>query len=70
MYTGPMSAPKSYPYLTRLNMLCQPLDLIDEKALAAACTHKWYNQTLCQVNDSVVRLGVIAGRIPLAQARR
>lgn len=22
---------------------------------------KWYNQTLCQVNDSVVRLGVLQG---------
>ena len=51
----------SIPYETRLNILCQPLELIDEQALAAACTYKWYNQTLCQVNDSVVRLGVIEG---------
>ena len=27
----------------------------------AACTDQWYNQTLCQVNDSVVRLGVVQG---------
>jgi mannose-6-phosphate isomerase-like protein (cupin superfamily) len=26
-----------------------------------AVTHKWYNQTLCKVNDSVVRLGVMQG---------
>jgi len=24
-------------------------------------THPWYNQTLCQVNGSVVRLGVVQG---------
>ena len=42
-------------------MLCQPLEVIDEKALADACAHKWYNQTLCAVNDFVVRLGVVEG---------
>jgi mannose-6-phosphate isomerase-like protein (cupin superfamily) len=26
-----------------------------------ACTDQWYNQTLCQENDSVVRLGVMQG---------
>ncbi len=30
-------------------------------ALVAACTDRWYNQTLCRVNDSVVRLGVVQG---------
>ncbi len=65
-----MSEVKEYPYDTRLNVLCPPLEIIDEKALADGCTHKWYNQTLCAVNDSVVRLGGGAGRISLAQARR
>jgi mannose-6-phosphate isomerase-like protein (cupin superfamily) len=50
-----------YPYVTRLDILRQPLELIDEKALSDACTHKWFNQTLCQVNDSVVRMGVVEG---------
>jgi mannose-6-phosphate isomerase-like protein (cupin superfamily) len=31
------------------------------RALADACTHRWYNQTLCEVNSSVVRVGVIQG---------
>ena len=31
------------------------------RALVDACTHPWYNQTLCQVNGSVVRVGVIQG---------
>jgi mannose-6-phosphate isomerase-like protein (cupin superfamily) len=56
-----MSDPKSYPYVTNLNVQYQPLELIDEKALADACPHLWYNQTLCNVNASVVRLGVVQG---------
>ena len=56
-----MSEVKEFPYETRLNVLYQPLEVIDEKALADACTYKWYNQTLCAVNDSVVRLGVVEG---------
>lgn len=51
----------AYPYDTRLNVLCEQMQVIDEKALAEAAPHKWYNQTLCQVNGSVVRLGVIEG---------
>src|ERR1035438_8067299 len=56
-----MSEVKEFPYETRLNVLYQPLEVIEEKALADACTHKWYNQTLCAVNESVVRLGVVEG---------
>lgn len=56
-----MSDPKDYSYETRLNIEFQPLQLIDEKALTDACTFQWYNQTLCQVNGSVVRLGVVRG---------
>ena len=48
-------------YNTFLNVLYPPLEVVDEKALADACPHKWYNQTLCQVNGSVVRLGVVEG---------
>ena len=54
-------AARSFPYDTRLNILCPPLEVIDTGALADACQHKWYNQTLCQVNGSVVRMGVIEG---------
>jgi mannose-6-phosphate isomerase-like protein (cupin superfamily) len=56
-----MSAPATYPYETRLNILHKPLETIDVKALADACEFKWFNQTLCQVNDSVVRIGVVEG---------
>ncbi len=56
-----MSNQAEYPYVTRLNVLYKPLEVIEEKMLADACTHKWFNQTLCEVNNSVVRLGVVEG---------
>jgi mannose-6-phosphate isomerase-like protein (cupin superfamily) len=56
-----MSTATQYPYDTRLNILHKPLELIDEKALSDAAPPKWYNQTLCQVNASVVRVGVVEG---------
>jgi hypothetical protein len=56
-----MSGPQAYPYETRLNVLFKPLELIDEKAQADQCQYKWFNHTLCQVNKSVVRMGVIEG---------
>jgi mannose-6-phosphate isomerase-like protein (cupin superfamily) len=62
--TSPKSNPEppdDYPYQTRLNVLYPPLEVIDVPGLVAAVTHPWYNQTLCQVDESVVRLGVVQG---------
>lgn len=56
-----MTQPKSYPYTTHLNIKFDPLATIDVNQLAKAVTDQWYNQTLCKVNDSVVRLGVMKG---------
>ena len=56
-----MAEPQSYPYATHLNERYGPLELVDVPALVAANTNQWYNETLCRVNDSVVRLGVIQG---------
>ncbi len=39
----------------------QPLELIDVSDIIKQCTKKWQNLSLCQVNDSVVRLAVIEG---------
>ena len=52
---------EKYPYVNHMNILHDPLQLIDVQNLVNNCTDKWYNQTLCQVNDSVVRLGVLEG---------
>jgi len=56
-----MSDVADFPYETRLNILYKPLEIIDEKKLADACEYKWFNQTLCKVNDSVVRVGIVEG---------
>jgi mannose-6-phosphate isomerase-like protein (cupin superfamily) len=52
---------KEDPYVTRTDVYYKPLEVVDEKALSDACREKVYSQTLCQVNDSVVRLGVLQG---------
>lgn len=52
---------KSYPYVTILDVRYPALEVVDVPALVQACTHKWYNETLCRVNESVVRLGVVHG---------
>ena len=44
------------PYSINLDVRYAPLELIDIQALVAACQDSWYNQTLCRVNDCVVRL--------------
>ena len=52
---------EKYPYVNQMNILHDSLELIDIKSLVEKCTDKWYNQTLCKVNDSVVRLGILHG---------
>jgi len=56
-----MTEAQAYPYATHLNVLFPALSSIDVPSLVEACTDRWYNQTLCKVNDSVVRLGVLQG---------
>ncbi len=56
-----MADTPAYPYSTHLDVKYGPLELVDVPALVAACQHPWYNQTLCRVNDSVVRLGIVQG---------
>ena len=56
-----MSDTKAYPYATFLDVKFPALSVVDVPALVDAVTHPWYNQTLCKVNDSVVRLGVMQG---------
>ena len=51
----------AYPYATFLDIKFPPLSVVDVPALVGAVDHPWYNQTLCKVNESVVRLGVVQG---------
>lgn len=55
-----MSSTPAFPYETRLNILHRPLEVIDIN-VPDANNYKWFNQTLCKVNDSVVRVGIIEG---------
>ncbi|MEO8908903.1 MAG: cupin domain-containing protein [Gemmatimonadaceae bacterium] len=54
-------SPDSYPYVTRLDIRYPALEVIDLPKIVDSVTDRWFNQTLCKVNDSVVRLGVIQG---------
>ena len=56
-----MTEPTPYPYVTRMDVRYAPLERIDVQELVDACTDRWFNQTLCTVNESVVRLGIVQG---------
>jgi hypothetical protein len=56
-----MGEPQDYPYATHLDIKFAALSVVDVPSLVAACKDRWYNQTLCKVNDSVIRLGVMQG---------
>jgi mannose-6-phosphate isomerase-like protein (cupin superfamily) len=50
-----------FPYATFLDIKFPALEKVALAPLISAVNHPWYNQTLCKVNDSVVRLGVMQG---------
>ena len=54
-----MSEQKRYSINTDIRF--GPLELIDIPKIMKECREEWFNQTLCQVNDCVVRLGIIRG---------
>lgn len=49
------------PYSINTDVKFNPLELIDVKRLQQETKEQWVNQTLCRVNDCVVRLGVLQG---------
>jgi mannose-6-phosphate isomerase-like protein (cupin superfamily) len=56
-----MADPTAFPYATHLDILFPSLSLVDVPGLVSKVKDQWYNQTLCKVNDSVIRLGVMQG---------
>ena len=56
-----MSAEEYEKYSINPEILFQPLEKIDITKLIAKSTKKWQNHALCEVNDCVVRFGVIEG---------
>ena len=47
-------------YSIHTDVRFEPLELIDIAALGAE-NEPWFNQSLCRVNDCVVRIGVVEG---------
>jgi len=56
-----MTLTANFPYATHLDIKYPALTLVDVPDLVTRCKDAWYNQSLCEVNDSVVRLGVMQG---------
>jgi mannose-6-phosphate isomerase-like protein (cupin superfamily) len=54
-----------FPYVTKLDIKFEQLELIDVNEMVRECKDKWFNQTLTRVNDSVVRLGIVEGEYHL-----
>ncbi len=52
---------QQYNYVTKLDVKFDHLEKIDIPQMVRDCTDKWFNQTLTQVNESVVRLGIVEG---------
>ena len=50
-----------YPYATHLDVRFPALAKMELDPLVAAVRDQWFNETLCRVNDSVVRYGVMQG---------
>ena len=48
-------------YHINLDVKYQHLEVVDLPDIIAGCNEKWFNQTLTQVNNSVVRIGIIEG---------
>ena len=52
---------QEHDYAIHLDNKFGALTLIDVPSLVANCTDQWFNQTLTQVNDCVLRLGIMQG---------
>lgn len=50
-----------YPYNTKLDIKFKHFEVIDIPQMVKENKHKWFNQTLTEVNGSVVRVGIIEG---------
>ena len=50
-----------FNYVTKLDVKFNHLERMDVNQMVQECTDQWFNQTLTEVNDSVVRLGIVEG---------
>jgi len=52
---------EEYNYTTKLDIKYKHFELIDIPKLVNEVKDKWFNQTLTEVNNSVVRVGIVEG---------
>lgn len=50
--------PKDFDYTIKTDIKVGPLKLVDIPSLSSEVREHWFNQSLCEVNDCVVRMGV------------
>ena len=48
-------------YVIKLEPCAAAFDVVDVDTIVRANTEPWFNQTICPVNDCVIRLGIIEG---------
>lgn len=48
-------------YKLQMNLKYDYLEKISVPEIVKECTDKWFNQSLCQVNSSVFRVGIFEG---------
>ena len=48
-------------YNINMDIAYEPMQVVDIPALVKSCPHDWFNQSLCTVNGSVIRLGILKG---------
>jgi mannose-6-phosphate isomerase-like protein (cupin superfamily) len=52
---------KNFNYNQQMNIKFDSLEKITIKDIVRTNTDKWFNQSLCEVNSSVLRLGIFEG---------
>ena len=50
-----------YPYTTKLDIKYKHFELINIPKMVKEVKDKWFNQTLTEINGSVVRVGIVQG---------
>jgi len=57
--------PDQFNYTTKLDIKFNHFELIDIPKMVNEVKDKWFNQTLTEVNGSVVRVGIVEGEYHL-----
>jgi mannose-6-phosphate isomerase-like protein (cupin superfamily) len=52
---------QKYNYTTKLDIKYKHFELMDIPQMVKECKDKWFNQTLTEINGSVVRVGIVEG---------